>query len=72
MTKTASLTEQVRSGSAFVEVGRSGRELSLPSSCAAREQIEMQGEFMDKLADLIIKTYGQSNNVTKDDVFFIG
>ena len=35
------------------------------------EQIEMQGEFMDKLGDLILKTYGASNNVTKDDIFFI-
>ena len=44
---------------------------SVTKTPSQTEQIEMQGEFMDKLGDLILKTYGASNNVTKDDIFFI-
>ncbi|GAX83379.1 hypothetical protein CEUSTIGMA_g10804.t1 [Chlamydomonas eustigma] len=45
---------------------------SVTKTASLTEQIEMQGEFMDKLPDLILKTYGSSHNITKDDIFFIG
>jgi len=56
------------------------RLLSMQFACGASvtktpslvEQIEMQGEFMDKLAELIIKTYGASNGVTKENIFYVG
>jgi len=32
----------------------------------------LQGDFLDKLAELIVKTYGPSNNIHKEDVYFIG
>jgi hypothetical protein len=31
----------------------------------------LQGEFVDKLADLIMKTYGASNSIAKGDIYFI-
>jgi hypothetical protein len=31
----------------------------------------LQGEFVDKLAELVIKTYGSSNKISKSDVYFI-
>jgi hypothetical protein len=30
-----------------------------------------QGEFVDKLAELVIKTYGSSHKIGKGDVYFI-
>jgi density-regulated protein DRP1 len=44
---------------------------SVTKSATGTEQIDMQGDFVDKLAELIIKTYGTSNSVAKADVFFI-
>lgn len=44
---------------------------SVTKSATGTEQIDMQGEFVDKLAELIIKTYGTSNNISKSDVYFI-
>lgn len=32
---------------------------------------QTQGEFVDKLAELIIKTYGASNSISKPDIYFI-
>jgi hypothetical protein len=34
-------------------------------------QKKPQGEFVDKLAELIIKTYGASNSISKPDIYFI-
>jgi translation initiation factor 1 (eIF-1/SUI1) len=45
---------------------------SVTKTASLTELIEMQGEFMDKLPDLILKTYGSSHNITKCDIFFIG
>ena len=45
---------------------------SVTKTAAQTEQIEMQGEFIGQLPDLILKTFGKSNSVTKDDIFFIG
>lgn len=44
---------------------------SVTKSATGTEQIDMQGEFVDKLAELVIKTYGTSNNITKSDIYFI-
>ncbi len=43
----------------------------MTKTAAQTEQVEMQGEFMDKLADLILKTYAKSNSVTKEDIYYI-
>lgn len=42
---------------------------SVTKSPSGTEQIDMQGEFVDKLAELIIKTYG--DKVGKSDVYVI-
>lgn len=44
---------------------------SVTKTATGAEQIDMQGEFVDKLAELLIKTYGTSNNITKSDVYCI-
>eukprot|EP00878_Enallax_costatus_P001516 GHUV01001667.1.p1 GENE.GHUV01001667.1~~GHUV01001667.1.p1 ORF type:complete len:212 (+),score=42.79 GHUV01001667.1:114-749(+) len=44
---------------------------SVTKTATGTEQIDMQGEFVDKLAELVIKTYGTSNNITKSDVYCI-
>jgi hypothetical protein len=31
----------------------------------------LQGEFVDKLAELIVKTYGASNSISKGDIYHI-
>jgi hypothetical protein len=43
----------------------------LSSAAIAAAASTLQGEFVDKLAELIIKTYGSSNKIGKADVFFI-
>lgn len=35
------------------------------------EQIEMQGDFLDKIPDLILKNFGASHKVTKEDIFYV-
>lgn len=45
-----------------------------PAACAAAApptHTQTQGEFVDKLAELIIKTYGASNSISKPDIYFI-
>lgn len=44
---------------------------SVTKNATGTEQIDMQGEFVDKLAELIIKTYGTSNKISKGDVYMI-
>mmetsp|Transcript_11180 Transcript_11180/g.20232 ORF Transcript_11180/g.20232 Transcript_11180/m.20232 type:complete len:180 (-) Transcript_11180:1214-1753(-) len=44
---------------------------SVTKTPAGTEQIEMQGDFLHQLAELILKLYGNSNKITKDDVFYI-
>lgn len=45
---------------------------SVTKTATQTEQIEMQGDFLHPLAELIFKTYAKTNNVTKDDIFYIG
>jgi density-regulated protein DRP1 len=45
---------------------------SVTKTATLTEQIEMQGDFLHQLAELILKNYAKTNNVTKDDIFFIG
>ncbi|WIA31051.1 hypothetical protein OEZ86_001081 [Tetradesmus obliquus] len=44
---------------------------SVVKNATGTEQIDMQGEFVDKLAELVIKTYGSSHKIGKGDVYFI-
>lgn len=44
---------------------------SVVKDATGAQQIDMQGEFVDKLAELIIKTYGASNSISKPDIYFI-
>lgn len=39
--------------------------------CRCCPHTQTQGEFVDKLAELIIKTYGASNSISKPDIYFI-
>ena len=45
---------------------------SVTKTASLVELIEMQGDFLHELPDLILKNFGKSNNVTKDDVFYVG
>lgn len=44
---------------------------TLPLFPAAAACCILQGEFVDKLAELIMKTYGASNSIAKADIYFI-
>eukprot|EP00879_Flechtneria_rotunda_P000989 GHRR01001123.1.p1 GENE.GHRR01001123.1~~GHRR01001123.1.p1 ORF type:complete len:183 (+),score=65.81 GHRR01001123.1:148-696(+) len=44
---------------------------SVTKSATGTEQIDMQGEFVDKLAELVVKQYGSSNNIGKGDIYMI-
>jgi len=44
-----------------------GLQSDLVIVCAA----VAQGEFVDKLAELVIKTYGASNSISKGDIYMI-
>lgn len=59
-----------------VKLGESGKLFGKKFACGASvvktpaggEQIEMQGDFLLQVPDLLLKNY---KNITKDDVFFI-
>lgn len=44
---------------------------SVTKSAAGVEQIDMQGDFLHQLAELIVKTYGKSHSVAQSDIFYI-
>lgn len=44
---------------------------SVTKASDGKEQIDIQGDFLSQVAELIIKNYGKSNNITKGDVYFI-
>jgi density-regulated protein DRP1 len=44
---------------------------SVTKNAEGKEQIDMQGDFMDSLADLILRNYGNSHGITKGDIYFI-
>lgn len=35
------------------------------------EQIDMQGDFLHQLPDLILKNYGKSNSIAKEDIYYV-
>jgi density-regulated protein DRP1 len=36
-----------------------------------KNQIDVQGDFLDKAAELIVKTWGQDKGISKQDIYFI-
>lgn len=44
---------------------------SITKSPTEQEQIEVQGDFLEKAAELIVKQYGTSNGVKKAVIFVI-
>ena len=44
---------------------------SVVKTADGKEQIDMQGDFLGKLAELIVKEYGKKNAITKGDIYFI-
>eukprot|EP00877_Chromochloris_zofingiensis_P012849 jgi/Chrzof1/7818/Cz02g37200.t1 len=44
---------------------------SVTKSATGSEQIDMQGDFLHQLAELIPKNYGSSHSVTKADMYYI-
>lgn len=44
---------------------------SVVKNAAGAEQIDMQGEFVDKLAELILKTYAASHALAKSDIYMV-
>lgn len=45
--------------------------LLLAPTCCCRCCLHAQGEFVDKLAELVVKTYGGSHSISKGDIYFI-
>lgn len=44
---------------------------SVTKLASGGEQIEMQGDFVDQLAELIIKQFGSSHSIDKADIYHI-
>lgn len=44
---------------------------SVVKNAAGAEQIDMQGDFLQQLPDLILKTFGQAHHISKGDIYFI-
>lgn len=44
---------------------------SVTKTASGGEQVDMQGEFVGKLAELVVKTYGASNGITKKDIYVV-
>lgn len=44
---------------------------SVSKSAEGKEQIDMQGDFVDQLAALIIKNYGSSNSIGKSHIYHV-
>ena len=44
---------------------------SVVKTASGTEQIDMQGEFVNPLAELLLKTYGASHKLAKRDLFYI-
>lgn len=44
---------------------------SVSKTADGKEQIDMQGDFVGPLAELILKTYGASNNITKAHIYHV-
>jgi len=44
----------------------------MPSPARACRPEPPQGDFLEKLAELIVKNYGASNGITKSDIYWIG
>jgi translation initiation factor 1 (eIF-1/SUI1) len=45
---------------------------SVTKAADGKEQIDIQGDFLSQVAELIIKNYGKANSIAKSDVYFIG
>jgi density-regulated protein DRP1 len=45
---------------------------SVTKAADGKEQIDIQGDFLSQVAELMIKNYGKSNGIAKSDVYFIG
>ena len=44
---------------------------SVVKNASGKEQIDIQGDCLDGLAELIIKQYGKANGIEKKDIFFM-
>ena len=44
---------------------------SVTKSATGEEQIDVQGDFLDQLAELIVKNYGGSHSIQKSDIYYI-
>ncbi|KAL6747867.1 translation initiation factor SUI1 [Haematococcus lacustris] len=44
---------------------------SVVKSATGTEQIDMQGDFLHPLAELLVKTYGKSNAMTKETIYYM-
>jgi density-regulated protein len=44
---------------------------AVTKSPTEKDQIDIQGDCLDKLPELILKTWGKTGDVTKADIYFI-
>mmetsp|Transcript_30413 Transcript_30413/g.72355 ORF Transcript_30413/g.72355 Transcript_30413/m.72355 type:complete len:181 (+) Transcript_30413:92-634(+) len=44
---------------------------SVVKTASGKEQIDIQGDCLDQLAELILKQYGKDNGITRKDIFFM-
>ena len=44
---------------------------SVTKTATGTEQIEMQGDFLDKIPELVVKNYGTSHSVSRDSVYIV-
>ena len=44
---------------------------SITKSPLEQDQIEVQGDFLEKAAELIVKQYGKEHGIKKSDIFVI-
>ena len=44
---------------------------SVVKNDSGKEQIDIQGDCLEPLAELIIKLYGESNEIAKKDIYYM-
>lgn len=54
------------------QIGCVPKSYSLPSLALFLSPPPWQGDFLEKLAELIVKQFGPTNNITEKDIYYIG